>query len=262
MADKPHDPSGIKAQVYKDDRPADYFDRFHQRARDRKPDLVYEVVRILTSLIGWIVYRGKSITPENVPDGPVILAPNHFSNLDHFFAGMSIRRHVRFMAKSQLFKPPMQWVYTHGGVFPVRRGVRDEEVFVTAESILADGGCVLMYCEGGRSRTGGIGTEAKVGIGRLALDTGVPIVPIAIHGSGNVRHWKKLVLPKVTIQYGKPIRWDRVENSTREQQQLVADEVLHRITSIYNGLETQGRRAVIKSVRKARSAGASQTAAS
>jgi len=261
MADKPHDPSGIKAQVYKDDRPGEYFDRFHERSRTRKPDLVYELVRIVTSLIGWIVYRGKSITPQNVPDGPVILAPNHFSNLDHFFAGMSIRRHVRFMAKSQLFKPPMQWIYTHGGVFPVRRGVRDEEVFITAETILDDGGCVLMYCEGGRSRTGGIGTEAKAGIGRLALDTGVPIVPIAIHGSGNVRHWKKLVLPKVTIQYGEPIRWEKVEGSTREQQQQVADEVLRQITTIYDALETQGRRAVIRSVRKSRASSASQPTA-
>ncbi len=262
MADKPHDPSGIKAQVYKDDRPAEYFEPFHQRARDRKPDVVYEIVRVLTSLIGWIIYRGKSISPENVPDGPVILAPNHFSNLDHFFAGMALRRHVRFMAKSQLFKPPMQWVYTHGGVFPVRRGFRDDEVFVTAEKILDDGGCVLMYCEGGRSRTGGIGTEAKAGIGRLALDTGVPIVPIAIHGSSHVRHWRKFVLPKVTIQYGTPIRWDKVEGSTREQQQEVADEVLRQITEIYEGLETHGRRAVIKSARKARTAGAGQPAAS
>ena len=261
MESKPHDASGIKAQVYKDDRPAEYFDRFHERARTRKPDLIYEVVRIITSLIGWFIYRAKTITPELVPDGPVILAPNHFSNLDHFFAGMGLRRHVRFMAKSQLFKPPMQWIYTHGGVFPVRRGVRDEDVFITAETILADGGCVLMYCEGGRSRSGGIGTEAKAGIGRLALDTGVPIVPIAIHGSSKVRHWRKLMLPKVTIQFGQPIQWEQVPDSTREQQQQVADEVLSRITEIYEGLETQGRRAVIKSVRESRSARDGQPAA-
>ena len=132
MAQEQHDSTGIKPQVYKDDRPGEYFDRFHQRSRTKKPDLVYEVVRIATSLIGWLIYRTKTITPQNVPDGPVILAPNHFSNLDHFFAGMALRRHVRFMAKSQLFKRPMQWIYTHGGVFPVRRGVRDEEVFTTA----------------------------------------------------------------------------------------------------------------------------------
>ena len=62
----------------------------------------------------------------------MILAPNHFSFLDHFFLGVALRRKVHFMAKSQLFKPPMQWIYTHGGVFPVRRGFADEEAFITA----------------------------------------------------------------------------------------------------------------------------------
>ena len=68
--------------------------------------------------------------------------------------GCYIRRKVRFMAKSQLFKRPMQFVFTHGGVFPVRRGHRDDEAFVTAHAILDRGGCVGVYAEGGRSRTG------------------------------------------------------------------------------------------------------------
>ena len=76
------------------------------------------------------------------------------------------------MAKSQLFKPPMQFIYTHGGVFPVRRGARDEETFITAETILAQGGAITMYCEGGRSRTGKVAEQAKRGIGRLALRDG------------------------------------------------------------------------------------------
>jgi 1-acyl-sn-glycerol-3-phosphate acyltransferase len=242
----------LKEQVYLDDRPAEYFDRFHDRARNKKPNVVYEIVRILTSMIGWILYRARSISPDKVPDGPVILAPNHFSNLDHFFAGMAVRRHVRFMAKSQLFKPPMQWVYTNGGVFPVRRGHADAEVFITAEKILADGGCVLMYCEGGRSRTGDIGSEAKRGIGKLALETGVPIVPVAIHGSSKVRNWKRFELPKVTIQYGDAIQWDRIDDPTREQQQAVADEVLVRIRAVYAGLESEGRKGAVKRAREER----------
>ncbi|MCX6388745.1 MAG: lysophospholipid acyltransferase family protein [Solirubrobacterales bacterium] len=252
MATAEEKKANIKEQVYRDERPAEHFDRYHERARNKKPNIVYEVVRAATSLLGWIVYRVMSISPENVPDGPVILAPNHFSNLDHFFAGMAVRRHVRFMAKSQLFAPPMDWVYSNGGVFPVRRGARDEEVFITAKKILADGGCVLMYCEGGRSRTGGIGDEAKPGIGRLALETGVPIVPIAIHGSSEVRHWKRFVLPKVTVQYGDSIRWREKLDSTREDQQQLADTVLDRIRGLYSGLEGQSRRQVARAVRAAK----------
>ena len=96
----------------------------------------------------------------------------------------------------------MQFIYTHGGVFPVRRGARDEETFITAEAILAQGGAITMYCEGGRSRTGKVAEQAKRGIGRLALETGAPVVPIAIHGSSRIRNWKRLQFPKVTVQYG------------------------------------------------------------
>ena len=129
--------ASMKAQVYKDPRPKEYFDRFHERARTREPDWVYEVVRVMTSLYAWTFFRARGIAAENVPDGPVIIAPNHFSFMDHFFVGAFIRRRVGFMAKSQLFARPMQWVYTHGGVFPVRRGYRDEEAFITANAILA-----------------------------------------------------------------------------------------------------------------------------
>ena len=69
--------------------------------------------------------------------------PNHFSFLDHFFVAAFIRREVNFMAKSQLFNPPLQFVYTHGGVFPVLRGRRDEEAFKTARAVLAREGRTL-----------------------------------------------------------------------------------------------------------------------
>ncbi len=138
----------------------------------------------------------------------------------------------------------MQFIYTHGGVFPVRRGARDEETFITAETILARGGAITMYCEGGRSRTGKVAEQAKRGIGRLALETGAPVVPIAIHGSSRIRNWKRLQFPKVTVQYGDAMRWERIEHPTREQQQAVADEILLEIRALYAGLEAaraQGR---------------------
>ncbi|HWJ50862.1 MAG TPA: lysophospholipid acyltransferase family protein [Solirubrobacteraceae bacterium] len=245
----------MREQVYSDPRPKEYFDRFHKRSREREPDWVYELVRVLTSLYGYIFLRTRAISTEKVPGaGPVILAPNHFSFMDHFLMGCYIRRKVRFMAKSQLFKRPMQFIYTHGGVFPVRRGARDEDTFITAESVLARGGAITMYCEGGRSRTGKLATEAKRGIGRLALETGAPVVPIAIHGSSRIRNWKRLQFPKVTVQYGDPIRWEPIENPTREQQQAVADQILVEIRSLYAGLDEHGRKGIIRRVREQRRA--------
>jgi 1-acyl-sn-glycerol-3-phosphate acyltransferase len=252
----------MREQVYSDPRPKESFDRFHERARTREPDWVYEVCRILTSLYAWTFLRARPIGTSNVPGrGAVILAPNHISFMDHFLVGGSIRRKVRFMAKSQLFKRPMQFVFSHGGVFPVRRGARDEETFITAETILARGGAIAMYCEGGRSRTGKVAEQAKRGIGRLALDTGTPIVPIAIYGSSHVRNWKRLQFPRVTVQYGEPIRWERIEDSTREQQQAVADAVLVEIRRLYAGLEQHGRNGVRRRLRAERRTGEKALAA-
>jgi 1-acyl-sn-glycerol-3-phosphate acyltransferase len=228
----------MRAQVYKDPRPKEYFDRFHERSRTRPPDLVYEIVRVVTSIYAWACFRARAIAPEHVPpSGPVILAPNHFSFMDHFFLGAALRRKVRFMAKSQLFKPPMQFVFNHGGVFPIRRGYRDEEAFITAGAILGRGGVVAMYCEGGRSRTGRLRERARPGIGRLALESGATIVPVAIHGSSRVRNWKRLQFPRVTVQYGEPFRFARDPDAGREQYQAVADAVFAEIRELYGRLD-------------------------
>jgi 1-acyl-sn-glycerol-3-phosphate acyltransferase len=157
--------------------------------------------------------------------------------MDHFFVGMFTRRQVQFMAKSQLFRRPMQFVYTHGGVFPVRRGSADEEAFTTAGTILARGGCVVMYCEGGRSRTGDLAERAKPGIGRLALESNAAVVPVAIHGSQRVRNWTRLQFPQVTVSYGEP-RWFGSEpGSSRERQQEVADTIFDDIKHLYAELD-------------------------
>jgi 1-acyl-sn-glycerol-3-phosphate acyltransferase len=237
MATTPPDLTPIKAQVYKDPRPKEFFDRFHERTRSRPPDWVYEVVRIATSLYAWTFFRARGIDAQKVPaSGPVILAPNHFSFMDHFFAGAFIRRRVNFMAKSQLFVQPMQFIYTHGGVFPVRRGHQDEEAFLTANGILERGGAIVMYSEGGRSRTGMLSEQPKRGIGRLALQSGAPVVPVAIYGSSHVRNWKRLQFPRVTVRYGDAVRWPAVEDPTRDQQQAVANEIFARIKTLYAGL--------------------------
>jgi 1-acyl-sn-glycerol-3-phosphate acyltransferase len=181
----------------------------------------------------------------------VILAPNHFSFLDHFFVAAYLRRKVQFMAKSQLFARPMQFIYSHGGVFPVLRGRRDEEAFKTAHTILGRGDMVLMYLEGGRSRSGDLG-EARPGVGRLALESGAPVVPVAIFGSQGARNWKRLQFPKVTVQFGDPIRFEQVENPTREQAQAASELVFTDVQKLYYGLRDGGRKSAVKAARAAR----------
>jgi 1-acyl-sn-glycerol-3-phosphate acyltransferase len=155
------------------------------------------------------------------------------------------------MAKSQLFgNPILNYIFRVGGVFPVRRGHHDEEAFMTAHACLDRGNCVLMYCEGGRSRTGELG-EARAGVGRLALESGVPVVPCAIHGSLGVRGWRRLQFPKVTVQYGEPITFDVVADPTKEQQIEAAQRVFDVVKEMYSGIEEKGRAGVIKSLKRA-----------
>ena len=259
---QPNDLAPMREQVYRDPRPKEYFDRFHEHVRRTEPNFVYEAVRVVTSLYAYTLLRTRPISVENVPgSGPVILAPNHFSFMDHFLMGCFLRRKIHFMAKSQMFKPPLQWVFYKGGTFPVRRGARDEETFVTAETILGRDGVVAMYCEGGRSRTGKLAEQAKPGIGRLALESGATVVPIAIHGSQKVRNWKRLQFPKVTVQFGEPMRWEVLEGSTREQQQVVADEIQGQIRRLYSGLEQYGRKGIMRRIREQAGGGTPHTTA-
>jgi 1-acyl-sn-glycerol-3-phosphate acyltransferase len=232
----------MKPQVYKDDRPAEYFDQFHAAAR-KGVGWTYPFVRLIVSLPTLLVYRVKAIGVKNVPKaGPLLLAPNHFSQMDHFFIGLYLRRQVRFMAKSQMFGPPvLTYIYKHGGVFPVRRGHHDEESFKTAFTILDQEGMLLVYAEGGRSRSGKL-KEVKPGIGRIALESGAQVVPVAIHGSEKVRRWKRFSFPKVTVQFGEPLSFPAEQGASRERQLEVAQEVFGHVREMYEGLATRSGR--------------------
>jgi 1-acyl-sn-glycerol-3-phosphate acyltransferase len=244
----------VKEQVYKDDRPAEHFTRFHERTRSRRPDWVYELVRLVLTPYLLLFYRARCIDSHNIPpDGPAIIAPNHFSFLDHFFTAVYLRRKVHFMAKSQLFQRPMQFIYTHGGVFPVRRGHHDEEAFATAHAVLARGDIVVMYAEAGRSRSGELG-KPRHGLGRLALESGAPVVPTAIAGTERARNWKRLQFPKVTVHFGEPLRFEQVADPHKDQAQAASEVVFDRVTVMHGRLRTEGRRGAVRAARAARRA--------
>lgn len=229
----------MKPQVYKDPRPAEYFTQFHEAAR-KGVGWTYTLARIVLTIPTILIYRLRAIGVENVPEqGPLVLAPNHFSQMDHFFVGVYLRRKVRFMAKSQLFGPPvLTYIYKHGGVFPVRRGHHDEEAFETVRRLIDQGEMLLVYAEGGRSRSGELG-QPKPGIGRIALEHGVPIVPVAIHGSERVRRWKRLSFPKVTVQFGEPVSFPVEQAPSRERRLEIAGEIFTRVRELYESLATR-----------------------
>jgi len=229
----------MKPQVYKDPRPAEYFQQFHESAR-KGVGWTYTLARIVLTLPTILLWRVRAIGLGNVPKhGPLVLAPNHFSQMDHFFVGVYLRRKIRFMAKSQLFGPPvLTYIYKHGGVFPIRRGHHDEEAFETVRQLLDQGEMLLVYAEGGRMRSQQLG-EPKPGIGRIALESGVPIVPVAIKGSEYARQWKKLRFPKTTVHFGEPLSFPVEPEPNKERQIAVATEIFGQVREMYEGLATR-----------------------
>jgi len=231
--------SEIRAQVYRDGRPAEAMLPYHEWARTHEPGWTYAAVRVLLAPVALALYRTRSLGKTDVPgSGPLILAPNHFSKMDHFFCGVYLRRQIRFMSKSQFFGHNLlvSYLFKVSGHFPVRRGHADDEAFKTAHSILMRGGCVGIYAEGGRSRSGTL-SEPRPGIGRLALESGAPVVPVAIHGSQAVRQWRRGRFPRITVAYGDALQFKRVPEPTREHQLDAAKRIFDRVRELYATLE-------------------------
>ena len=200
---------------------------YHARTRRKgvsKP--LFWTARILVGIAAQAYFSLERTGRRNIPKtGPVILASNHRSFLDPFLVGVSLRRPVYFVAKKELFRNRwMAWILNRLGAFPIRRGEGDEEAMETARMLLERGAAVVMFPEGTRIPAGPLG-RPKRGVGRLALETGAPVVPIAILGSERARRgW--LIRPVwVRIRCGRPLHFPRVEKPSPR----LAEEVTARL---------------------------------
>ena len=157
----------------------------HRRAREQGVLVpLYAVVRFLLTPALRLWFRVRISGSEHIPaHGAAIIAPNHKSFLDAFFVGISTRRHVRFMAKTELFKGPFGWLLLRLGAFPVLRGEADAEALETARTILEQGGVLVVFPEGTRVEDPHALGAPHHGAGRLALMTGAPVIPAAIAGT-------------------------------------------------------------------------------
>jgi 1-acyl-sn-glycerol-3-phosphate acyltransferase len=199
----------------------------HKRARERGVNLlVYLVVRALLQPFFHIYFRMTRIGREHIPArGPVIIASNHRSFLDPFVIGTMARRPLYYVAKQELFRNRVQaWLLSALGAFPVRRGAGDEDMVETAKAILARGDIVLIFPEGTRTRPGALG-KPKRGVGRLALETGAPVVPVAVIGTEDVRRGWRIRPRKVRIRAGRPLRFPLVEHASPALARAVADRI-------------------------------------
>ncbi len=199
---------------------------YHERTRRRGVNpAVYWPVRWVLKPAILAYFRLRRLGVEHVPDGGVILASNHRSFLDPFAIGCCIGRPIYFVAKRELFKNPLLgWVLNCLGAFPIRRGASDEQSMDTARALLERGQAVVIFPEGTRIRTGSL-ARPKRGVGRLALQTGMPVVPIAVTNSEHARRGWLIRPVKVHLRCGPALTFPRVE----EPSPFLAGEVTERI---------------------------------
>ena len=188
-------------------------DRYYQRAREHRANLLlYGFVRVTFQAFFLIYFRMKRIGREHIPKrGPVIIASNHRSFLDPFVIACMARRPMYYVAKKEIFQYNrlLAWALGALGAFPVDRGGGDAAFIDTAKAILARGDIVLIFPEGTRTRPGALG-KPKRGVGRLALETGVPVVPVAVIGTEAIRRGWRLRPHQVRIRAGRALRFPQV----------------------------------------------------
>lgn len=194
----------------------------------------------LLTLLG----RPKTQGLEYVPaSGPVILASNHLAVADSFYLPLVVTRRITFLAKSEYFTGKglkgrlTAWFYTVAGQVPIDRTDADSAraALVTAERILKQGKLLGMYPEGTRSPDGRL-YKGKTGLARLALETGVPVIPVAMIGTDVVnppgsKMWR---FGKVEVRFGRPMDFSRFEGlaGNRFIERAVIDEIMYELMKL------------------------------
>ena len=179
----------------------------HRLAREKgvsRP--LYAAVRSVVSPFMRIWFRMRVTGAEHIPaEGPAVVAPNHKSFWDSFFVGICTKRHIRYMAKTELIQGFWGPLLVRLGAFPVRRGESDEDALETARTILRQGGLLALFPEGTRIRDPDRLGPPKRGVARLALEGRAPIVPAAIAGSERLFLGPIPKPKRVQVAFAEPI---------------------------------------------------------
>ncbi|HZJ06835.1 MAG TPA: lysophospholipid acyltransferase family protein [Nocardioidaceae bacterium] len=188
-----------------------------------------------------MVFRPQTEGAEHVPDeGPAILASNHLSYADWLFMPLTLTRRVTFVAKAEYFTTPgikgwfQKKFFSGAGQVPIDRasGGAAEGALLSAKRILGAGELFGIYPEGTRSHDGRL-YRGKTGVARLALETKVPVIPVAVLGTDVVAPPGKKFgsVTRPVVRFGKPLDFSRYEGLEGDRYILrsITDEIMYEI---------------------------------
>jgi 1-acyl-sn-glycerol-3-phosphate acyltransferase len=191
-----------------------------------------------------LVFRPHAEGAENVPaEGPAILASNHLSYADWLFMPLTLARRVTFVAKAEYFngRGIKGWLqksfFSGSGQVPIDRssGSAAEGALVSAKRTLSKGELFGIYPEGTRSHDGKL-YRGKTGVARLALETGVPVIPVAVIGTDVVAPPGKKFgsFTRPVVRFGKPLDFSRYEGLENDRYVLrsITDEIMYEIMQL------------------------------
>jgi 1-acyl-sn-glycerol-3-phosphate acyltransferase len=199
-----------------------------------RPSPLYNLIGILSAPVLYGLYRLRVRGLDDLPqEGGYVLACNHVSNFDPWAIGVPLwpKRFLRFMAKSELYWWPLTFLLNRVGAFPVRRGQRDTVAIATAVRLAREGNVVAMFPEGTR-RTKGLvkrfEARPRSGAARIALEAGVPLVPVAVKGTDKLTR-----LGRLSVAYGAPIELDDLRGGdSSEAAQEATDRLMAKILEL------------------------------
>jgi len=201
--------------------------------------LLYCLGKFLTLLIAKSIFGYQVLNRNNIPrKGPFIIASNHISFYDPPLVGSATHRICHFFAKRELFRNRLfGWVLRRVNAIPVNRKGIDRESINAVVRVLQQGGGVVLFPEGTRSRNGSL-MEMKPGVGLIALKSGAPIIPACIRNSEDAPR-NRLTGRKVVITFAEPIWPDTFDKiaSGKDGYRRVTDEVSRRIMMLKGELK-------------------------
>ncbi len=180
-----------------------------------------------------IKVEGRGNVPKN---GPAIIAANHLSFLDSFFIPLVVkRRKVTYLAKADYFKSwKTAWFFNMVGQIPTERegGKKSENALNSALEVLRDSKLLGIYPEGTRSPDGRL-YRGKTGVARIALESGAPVIPVAMLNADDIQPIGK-VLPRLIrprIRFGAPLDFSRYAGMAGDRfiERAVTDEIMYEI---------------------------------